>query len=44
MTSPEVMKIKALAAILEAIDSDDEDDAKAALKLIRGLVGETEKK
>ena len=38
MTSPEIIKIKALAAILEAIDSDDEDDAKAALKMIRALL------
>jgi hypothetical protein len=43
MTSPEVIKIKALAAILEAIDSDDEEDAKAAIKMIKGLLGATEK-
>jgi hypothetical protein len=38
MTSPEILKIKAIAAMLEAIDVEDEDDAKQVLKMIKGLV------
>jgi hypothetical protein len=40
MTSQDVIKAKAIKAILEAIEEDDEDDAKVALKMIRVLLGE----
>jgi hypothetical protein len=43
MTNPEIIKIKTIAAILEAIDSDDEDDAKNALKMIKAIMGGQEK-
>lgn len=38
MTSPEILKIKAIAALIEAMDAEDEDDAKAVLKMIKGLI------
>ena len=40
MTSEAVLKCKTIAALLEAIEADDEDDAKAALKMIKALIGE----
>ena len=40
MTSPDLLKIKAIAAILEAIDADDEDDAKNAPEDDQGPHGE----
>jgi hypothetical protein len=39
MTSPEILKVKTIAALIEASDGDDEDDAKAVLKLIKALLG-----
>jgi hypothetical protein len=36
MTNAEVLKIKTIKAIIEAID---EDDAKQAMKMIKGLLG-----
>jgi hypothetical protein len=39
MTNPEILKIKMIAALLEAIEDDDEDDAKQAIKQIRALLG-----
>jgi hypothetical protein len=38
MTSPDVLRVKAIAALLEAADLDDDDDAKVVLGLIRNLV------
>jgi hypothetical protein len=40
MTAPEILKVKMIAALLEAIDSDDEDDAKQAIKSIKALLGD----
>jgi hypothetical protein len=42
MTSPEVLKVKTIAALIEASDADDEDDAKQVLKMIRQLLGGVE--
>jgi hypothetical protein len=39
MTNPEILKVKAILALIEAGDADDEDDAKAMVKMIRALVG-----
>jgi hypothetical protein len=39
MTNPEIIRLKAIVAILEAIDQDDEKDARQAIEMIRGLVG-----
>lgn len=44
MTSPEILKIKAIAALIEVMDTDDEDDAKAVLKMILGLIEAPAKK
>ena len=38
MTSPEILRAKAIAAILEAADLDDAKDAEQALRLIRQLL------
>jgi hypothetical protein len=38
MTSPDVLKLKILAAILEAIDPDDPKDAEQAVRMIRALL------
>jgi hypothetical protein len=38
MTSKEILKIKAIAALIEAMDTEDEDDAKEVLKIIKGLI------
>jgi hypothetical protein len=43
MTHPDLLKIKAIAAILEAIEADDEKDAKTALRMIEALMGTAEK-
>ena len=40
MTAPEILKLKAIAAMIEAADAEDEDDAKAVIKMIRTLIGE----
>jgi hypothetical protein len=37
MTNPEILKLKMIAAMLETIDIEDEDDAKQAVKLIESL-------
>lgn len=39
MTSPEILKIKAIVALIEGMDVEDEDDAKVVLKMIAGLIG-----
>lgn len=39
MTSKEIVKLKMIATLLEAIDLDDEDDAKEAVKTIKALLG-----
>ncbi len=39
MTSPTSLQIKMIAALLETIDQDDEDDAKQAIKMIKALIG-----
>jgi hypothetical protein len=39
MTNPEILKAKTIKAIPEAIDEDDEDDAKQALRMIKALLG-----
>jgi hypothetical protein len=44
MTSLDVIKIAAIKAILEAIQCDDEEDAKQAMKLIKGIIGGTAEK
>lgn len=38
MTSKDILKIKAIAALLEAADTDDEDDAKNLLQMIKSLL------
>jgi len=38
MTSPTSIQLKMIAALLETIDQDDEDDAKQAIKMIRALL------
>jgi hypothetical protein len=40
VTSPDIIKVKTIAALLEAIDAGDPKDAAEALKMIRMLVGE----
>ena len=40
MTSPETLKVKTIAALIEAADPDDEDDAKQVLKMIKSLLGQ----
>jgi hypothetical protein len=39
MTSPEVLKVKTIAALIEASDSDDPKDAAEVLRMIRLLLG-----
>jgi DNA-binding GntR family transcriptional regulator len=39
MTNPELIKVAAIKAILEAIEEGDEEDAKAALKMVKALLG-----
>jgi DNA-binding FadR family transcriptional regulator len=43
MTSPDVIKLAAIKAIIEAIEDGDEKDARQAMELIRGLVEKPEK-
>ena len=43
MTSPDLIKVAAIRAILEAIEDGDDKDAKQAMDLIRGLVEKAEK-
>jgi hypothetical protein len=44
VTSKDVIKLKMIAALLEAIDVDDDDDAREAIKQIKLLVGATDPK
>ena len=39
MTSQTIVTLKLIAALLEAIEIEDEDDARAAIKTIKGLLG-----
>lgn len=39
MTNPNTVTLKLIAALLEAIDVEDKDDAKAAVQTIKGLMG-----
>lgn len=39
MTNMNTVTLKMIAALLEAIEVEDEDDAKAAIKQIKALVG-----
>lgn len=41
MTDKNVLKLKMVAALLEAIEIEDEEDAKEAVKQIRALLGES---
>lgn len=43
MTNPEMLKIAAIKAILEAIEEGDEDDAKEAMATIRALLVKADK-
>ncbi len=40
MTSPELLKVAAIKAMLEAIEEGDEEDAKQVLKMVKALLGE----
>jgi hypothetical protein len=40
MTSPDVLKVKTIKALLEALEEDDPKDAAEALRMIRALMGE----
>lgn len=42
MTDKNILKLKMIAALLEAIEIEDEEDAKEAVKQIKALLG-TEK-
>jgi hypothetical protein len=44
MTNADTVKLKLVAALIEAIDLEDEDDAKAAIKTIKTLLGVVEAK
>jgi hypothetical protein len=39
MTDQNVVTLKLIQALIEAIEIKDEDDAKAAIRTIRGLLG-----
>lgn len=39
MTNISTIQLKTIAGLLEVIDQDDEDDAKAAIKMIKALLG-----
>jgi hypothetical protein len=43
MTSKDIIKLKLIAALLEAIDVEDEDDAKGAVATIKTLLGTSDK-
>lgn len=38
MTAPSTVQLKMIAALLEAIDQDDEEDAKQAIAMIKSLL------
>lgn len=40
MTNPDLLKLKTIKAMLEALEEEDEDDAKQAIGLIRAILGE----
>ena len=44
MTSPELIKVAAIKAILEAIEDGEAKDAALAIEMIRGLIGPEAKK
>lgn len=44
MTSPDILKVKTIAALIEAADSDDAKDAAEVLRMVRALLGSDEKK
>lgn len=41
MTDKNILKLKMIAALLEAIDIEDEEDAKEAVKQVKALLGES---
>jgi hypothetical protein len=44
MTATATIQVKTIAALIEAIDSDDAKDAEAAVKMIRAILDATETK
>jgi hypothetical protein len=44
MTATATIQLKMIAALLEAIDSDDQKDAEQAVKMIKSLLSSTEAK
>ncbi len=38
MTAPTIMQLKMIAALIETVDHDDEDDAKQAIAMIKALL------
>ena len=43
MTSPDVLRVKTIAALIEASDSDDPKDAAEVLRMIRTILESGEK-
>lgn len=43
MTDKNILKLKMIAALIEAIEIEDEEDAKEAIKQIKSLVGSESK-
>jgi hypothetical protein len=39
MTNPDLLKVKAIKALLEALEEDDEDDARAAVRMMKAILG-----
>lgn len=39
MTNPTIAQVKMIAALLETIDQDDEEDTRQAVKMIKALLG-----
>jgi hypothetical protein len=44
MTSPANITVKTIAALIEAIDTDDQKDAEQAIRMIKALIETVEKK
>jgi hypothetical protein len=44
MTNPEILKVKAIKAILEAIEDEDAKDAEQALAMVQGILGTSPEK
>ena len=38
MTAPTTLQLKMIAALIEAVDADDEEDAKQAIAMIKALL------